>query len=1502
MRHRRVSGNVKVKPLIAVLLIAAVIGVSLVFARQVHMNMQVEGSLKRGQEEFAQENWAEAAKDLRGYLRVHPDDTQILRMYATACLNVRPLGRAEASGAISAYRQILKLEGLDEAEYETLVELLVAVDSFADVEQLARTRLVDVPDDATATLWLVEALIQQDKIGQAEAVLKELVGSIEAAGGKSDAYVRACVRISGLTAARQQEASDEESEAPTGENTAEKDEGEPAESPLEWLDRAVAYAPDSVEGLAHRARFYRRKAEDPNGTEQEMQAFAALARTDLEAASAIGTDDASLCCMLVDEWIALRGFEQAEALLQKMKELPEDVVAEYFFDENDWTVAQFTRAARLAMRRGASTEVVPLADETLASVKSEYHRAEILPLAVPLYAAAGRASDASAALEEYLEIAPKFGIEVEPRWIAWLKSLVEGSADRPYAVIDTLEPVVGDDMSSAGQLRMLAQAYAETGQTSRAIEALTKYLQLFPNETESLVELARLYSRQGDWRMASEVAQRAQSAGATDPLLKLLHVGAGISSMVSQGRIEPEQVNSFSSVLTELRQEHPSRVDIRLFQAILANLLDRPEEAERELRLAIEECEETLRAEMQLVRHYHANERRDEALRVCETACERHPDVAAVWMALADLHLAGGDVEAGRGCFEEALDTISADRQKRLVTIKLALLELTRGDRTDGIALLKGLAAGNPQEVQARLLLLGTPEIRVEDPDAAQTLVSELRQAEGQTGLWWRLHQASLWLASDNWQSHKRQIGDLLEYCISADPTWPAPVLALAGMYSRLGETDRVEALYRQGLLANPSATELADPLLALLEEQQRFVDAERILRQISRNPRAQYWRPRILEGMGDYSRAIEEYRLRVSNDPQDDRSRIQLARLIYQETGDAGQAMRYLEEARAISPDSRTLNAVQASILRGEGQDAEAVQVLDDYVADYNSFDAYWLRAVYLAERGEVDRAEEDYRKLTSFANGDAGYELLANFQAGLGNLDQAVATVEEGMEAYPEDLRLKRRLMEFLLQRGQPEDRDRALAILAELRETFPDDPALMTIWAIEKVLGETTTEALTSAQEILQEAVRRNPRYTRAWTTLIEVLMRLGEVEVAAEEAVQALQANPDEPALLLARARAELMLQHAHTAFGLARQVLRDNPDHLGGLMMSANAALASTNPTLLEEAKTVFDNAIRRLPDSPELLMLRAQVCDGLGRPREAIPALQAYCQTESGRENVDALVTLVDLHRIAGDLAQAEKALVRAQELAPGHQVVVHARLMLRIAQDRLPELVGISQAYREAEQQSLRTSQRAASRLWSLDPPELKQEGFKLLEYNAKTWPSSLQTRLALAMACYATGQMDRSRELYEELLDEFPNNTVVLNDLAWILQESAENYERALELANRGLRVAPNDESLLDTRATVFTNMPDRLVDAKKDFDTIRRLCLQDPQPRPRLATTLLKLARVCVALEEIPEAKQHATRALEVNAELNVLDEQERAEISSILQMDSVASEAAPTVGGD
>jgi tetratricopeptide (TPR) repeat protein len=1496
---------VHIKLLVAPLLITIGIGVALVLARQAHINIRSEQVLQAGLTAFEQEDWLAAVKHLRRYLIRNQDNVEILRKYATACLAVRPLGAAEIAGATSAYRRVVELDSLDHVAYERLADLYTGVGNFQSLERIARMRLEYAPEDAKATLWLADALIQQKKRGEAKEALRSLIERLEAKGDMNVEYVRACMRMSNLVTA-EQSAKREVGRGDRGPDKVESKGGdeqvEGVKTPLKWLDRAVAHAPDSAEALAYRAQFYREKAQDPNGNTQERQAFTTLGRADLEAASAIGTDDPGLCCLLADEWIAHRQFDRAEAQLQKMEKLPQERVEEHFFDESDWTVAKFLLAAKLAMRKGASAEAVPLADRTLASLQSEYHRAQVLPFAVPLYAAAGRTSNASAALDEYFALVPKLGIEIEPRRIAWLKGLVEGAANRPYAVINTLESVVGDDASSAGQLRLLARAYAETGQTARAIEALTKYLKLYPNDAQAMLELAKLYSVQGDWSKASEIAQMAESTNATDPLLKLLRIGAGMSSIIARGQnIDAARLREFSNELAQMKKQYPERVDIRLFRAVLASLLEQPEEAERELRLAIEECQEPLRAEMQLVRHYLSAQRTAEAIDVCRTACERHSEVAVPWMTLADLHVAADDIEAARVGLDRALNTISDGRQKRLIAIKLAVLELTRGNRPTGIKLLKDLSGKDGQDVQVRLLLLGTPEIRA-DPNAVQELVTRLRKAEGEAGLWWRLHQASLWLASSTWSSRQAEIVKLLQHCIDTDVTWSAPVLLLAGMYERMGEPQRVENLYRQGLLSNPSAIELADRLLTLLESQRRFVDAEWILRQISGNPRAQYWRPRVFEGMGDFSRAIDEYRLKVSNDRQDAASRIQLARLLYQETKDVDQALKYLKEAEAIAPDARTLIAVKASILKGEGKAAEAMQVLDGYVAAQKKSDAYWIRAVYLAEQGDLERAEADYRKLTTFAeNGGAGYELLGNFYAGVGRLDQGITAVEEGLVAYPKNLRLKRQLMQLLFQRTQGGDRDRAIAILTELLNLLPADPELMTIWAVEKILREPAPKALASVRETLQGAVRRAPRYTRAWLALIEVSMRLGDHQAAAQQAVQALEANPNNTALLLARAKVELVLGYGQTAFNLAREALRDDPNNVDSFMTLADGALVSRNTSLLEQARTLFDEAIHRLPGNERLLISRAQIYTRLERPELAIPELEAYCQTQLGSGSVEALVTLVDLYRIAGQMPQAEKTFLRAEQLAPHRQVVVHARLLLRVAQKRLADLVSISQAYIQAEQQNLATSGRAASILWSLDSPELKQEGSKLLEYNVTKWPESLEARLALAMAHYSMGQIERAKQLYEELLEQFPQNVDVLNDLAWILQQYSQDYERALELANRGVRLVPNDENLLDTRATIFAKMPGRLAEAKRDFDTLRRLCLLDPERRPRLAKTLLKLARVCVAQGEIGEAKMHATAASEINAKIHVFTTEEHAEMSDILKMESVAHQPAGRPGG-
>ncbi len=1471
MLYHNASAKVNVKVLVILIVVVAALGVSLVMARQIRRSMRTERALEAGQEAFEGQDWRAAVRNFGQYLDRHPDDIEVLRKYGEALVAIRPMDTQVVTAAISAYRRLVETDPTDKEACEELVMLYSAIGNFEELARLARMRLEHFPDDLEAPLWLAEALVRSDKRQEAREGLEAFIERLEALPERHGEYVRACILMSQLAgeAAEVEPKEDVEEDAPASPTC------------LDWLDRAVAYDPNSAEALVHRARYRRQLAAAEETSEADRTQLLALAHKDLETASSLDTDDPRVLYSLSAEWLAHGDPVWASAALEAIDALPEETLAEHFFDMGDWHVARFMLASELATRRGDAAEAASLADEALEVLTNPRRRAQILPSAIVIYVSADRASAASDCLDEYLTAVRTLDVPAETRRLAGLQALVANALNQPHGVISALESVAQDDPSDAGFWRLLADAYSRTGQSQRSAEAWSQYSRLNPQDARAMQQLARQYSRLGQWKMAYETAAKAESLGASDLGLTLLRIGSGISLAVEQDSEAPK-LAEFATELAQLKQEHPDRVDIRIFQAILANYMGGPEEAEKELKRAIEECSEPLRARMQLVRHYMANDRASEAVGVCEAACEHHPEVAEPWLALSDLLVAAGDYEGARNRLQKGLTAVAAD-EKRSVSIKLALLELVHGDRVAGIDLLRKLAAEDEREIQARLLLLRVREIQ-EDPAAAEALLAELRKAEGEGGLWWRLHQAARWLGSEDWRSKQQGITDLLEHCIRANPAWSAPALLRAQMYERLGDWQRLEQTCRQGLQANPAATELAERLLALLQRQGRFAEAQQVLQQVRMDPAAaSAWQVRVAVGTGDLTRAMDELKLRVSNDDQDASARIELARLLYEQSQDAAQALRYLDEARAIAPESRTLAAVTASILRSEGRQAEAMKVVDDYVADQESFEAYWMRAVFLAEEGDLERAEQDYRKLITFEeNRAAGYELLGSFYASTQRLDEGIKVLEEGLVAYPENVRIQRTLMRLLFARAEPADRARANELLTSLEEQLPPDAELASLRA-QQMLEDPTPQAIRSAREKLEAAVKLEPTAVNSHLALIGLSMQLGEFRAACDYAVRALEANPNNPALLAARARAELAAGYAPMAIQLARSALQADPNHVEARNVFVDAAMRSGDQRLLEEARTHLESALRRQPSNEALLLSRSRLLVGMDQPKAAIPELEAYCQSESGSGRIDALLTLADLYRLAGDADQAERWIERAEQIAPKNQAVVHARFLWRVSQERWTELERISDAYIAAEEQNPTTVLRAANVLISRDSMALKKEGVKLFEHAATLSPDSMEVRLALASGLYQVGEVERAEQVYRELLNAHPNEARILNDLAWIIQERHQNYAEALELANRGARLAPDDLHLLDTRATILAQMEGRLGDARRDLERLLRLSTSDVR---RQAKTLVELGRVCAELGEIDQARQYLERALEIDRSHNVLTPQERAEISEIL----------------
>jgi len=1455
--------KINVKVLIIVILVTVALGASLFAARHIRRSILSKMDLEAGTAAFEKENWQTAYKHFQEYLGRNPDDVEILKKCAEARLSIRPLDADAVIWAIAAYRRVMQLTPLDEDAYDQLAMLYTGIKNFDELAYIARTRLEYAPNDRDAPLWLAEALIRLNRMQEARQTLEKFMGQLEALPDKHVEYVRACVQMSNI------EGSDG---SPEGKTNA-----------LQWLNKAVDYGSESVEALTYRARFYRETPEYSGiATEDRL----ALARKDLEAVDDLGTDNPRIRLFLATEWLAHGEFDRAAAELQAVENLEQETLKEHFFNLNDWKVARFLFALELAMRQGAITEGVSLADEALTVLKEKWHRVQVLPSAIQLYVTAGKVLEARRCLDEYFDIRyTEQGTAEASLKLAYLQALVAKAEERLYAVINVLKPAVVNDSSHPELWRLLAEAYSRTDQSRLAVSALIKYLRFHPRDPKMTLQLAKEYLKLRDWNKAFETARLAEPLNPTDIIIRLLRIESSIYLAAEQRyRVDKAKLEALSAELAELRKEHRDRVDIRILQAIIAVYLEQPEKAERELKLAIEECDEPLRAEMQLVRHYYRSKRMTEAVSVCQIACERHSEVAEPWLSLAGLHVANADYNSARSCLRQGLDTVIGWWEKRSLSIRLALLELLYADRATGITLLRKVAEEDEQEVRARSLLLSIREVQ-EDQATAEKLVRELREAEGESGLFWRLHQASLWLSSDDWRSKQPDIIDAIQYCIDSDPEWSAPVLLLAGMYEKLGNFRRVEDTCRQALIRNPSATDIADTLMTLLEKQGRFSDAEKVLQQIETNTRvASAWHIRMALSAGDFSRAIDELKLRVSNDDRDVNSRILLARLIYWQTRDTDQAFAYLKEAEAITPDSMALTAAKVSILRAEGQVEEAQRILDYYVANSNDFGAYTMRAAYLAKEGEFERAENDYRKLTTFADkGAIGYEMLSNFYATNGKLDQAVTTLEEGLNVFPEDLRLKRRLMKTLFVRDHAQDRQRALKILAALEERLPQDLELMKLRVLQ-MLEVSTPQSLKAAREKLESAIKLEPTAVDAHLTLIGITMQEGEYETARDSAIRALGSNPNNVELLLARARAELALENTQMGAELAHLVLQEDPNNTEARDVLVAAALSSKDRSLLEEARTLIESAACSNPTDEKLLLSRAHVLVSMEQPQRAIPQLQAYCQTKKGSNSVAALVTLADLYRLTGDMEQAEKSIEQAERIDPNSQTVIHARFLWLVAQNRFEELEGISSAYLSAKEQDPTTLLAAASILATSDSMKLKKEALKLYEHAVSLSPASLDARLGWASTIYQTGNAERAEKIYRELLEQYPNDIRILNDLAWILQEHYHRYAEALTLANKGLGLAPNDLHLLDTRGTILLNLADRLADARNDFE---RLVELSPPDTRKQAKALLQLGRICAKLNDLVQAKEHLNNALEIDQKIDVFTTEERSEITKIVQ---------------
>jgi len=187
------------------------------------------------------------------------------------------------------------------------------------------------------------------------------------------------------------------------------------------------------------------------------------------------------------------------------------------------------------------------------------------------------------------------------------------------------------------------------------------------------------------------------------------------------------------------------------------------------------------------------------------------------------------------------------------------------------------------------------------------------------------------------------------------------------------------------------------------------------------------------------------------------------------------------------------------------------------------------------------------------------------------------------------------------------------------------------------------------------------------------------------------------------------------------------------------------------------------------------------------------------------------------------------------------------------------------------------------AGDLVATEDSQAKKTAENILRVILENDSDCIEAMSALAMLLQITGRSAESAPLYQKILTVQPDNVIAINNLAWIMSEEQGKHQQALELAQRGLRIAPNYIDLVDTRGVVYYKLGqyDRAI---QDFTRCLRLY---PTGTPSAVASYLHLGKALAKLGQKDEAVESLKKALELNTQIGSLSAADFADAWRLLE---------------
>jgi putative PEP-CTERM system TPR-repeat lipoprotein len=630
---------------------------------------------------------------------------------------------------------------------------------------------------------------------------------------------------------------------------------------------------------------------------------------------------------------------------------------------------------------------------------------------------------------------------------------------------------------------------------------------------------------------------------------------------------------------------------------------------------------------------------------------------------------------------------------------------------------------------------------------------------------------------------------------------------------------------------------------------------------------------------------AEESIRLALKQEPDHAPSQLLAGTIAYQQ-GQMNQAERYLRTYWGRHPDNIQATKLLAATLMKINEPAKTVEVLESgksAAAD----DAQYLSllgSAYLAT-GESERGLDYLERAIALEPDVAGLRAqLAIGQLVHGEVDQAVSELQSAVELDPNLLQADIMLVLVYLEK---KDYQNALTTADALVAKMPENPVIHNLKGA-ALLGNDDRQG---AAKAFEDALGLQPDFIPAHLNLAQIDLMNGDSAAARARYQRILSHDAGNLKALLALAvMAEgegrvdevekwLMTAHEHhpdeikpglmlvkyyqregktlKAMDLARKLAVSHPRDISVLETLAYTQLeAGEDEAALASMRTLVELS----PESPEPYYRLALVQMKMRLPGKARANLQRALELKA-----DYPAAQVALGRLEIDEKHFEAALEIANALKETHPDAGSGYALEGDIHYTRKEFESASDAYATAFGKA--GSAQLARKLFQSRMQAGKQDAaYEGLGQWLADHPEDTRLRAMLAMALQSSGQQQSAIAEYLKILDSDPDNVTVLNNLAWLYQESSD--PQGVKYAERAHELAPGRPEVTDTLGWLLV----------QNGDTNRGLVLlQEARVKaPHIPDIHYHMAAALYKAGRIEESRKELDRLLKTGKTFPELDE--------------------------